>query len=68
MQIIKFDKASKWLEINAKDGDKEAYYLLAEIYCEQSKFKQAKKWAKKSIEDGNPKASELYEKYKLKKY
>jgi len=31
MQLLKFENAKKWLEINAKNGDKEAQSLLKEI-------------------------------------
>ena len=68
MQLLKFDNALYWLEINAQAGDKEAYYLLAEIYAGQEKFTKAKKWAKKSILNGNIAASELWKKYDLEKY
>jgi len=67
MQLLKFDKASKWLEINAQEGDDSSYFL-AEIYCELEKFKQAKKWAKKAMDTGNKDAEGLWQKYRLEKY
>jgi len=68
MKLLKFEDALYWLEINAQAGDKEAYYLLAEIYTEQEEFAKAKIWAKKSILNGNVAASELWKKYNLEKY
>jgi len=65
MQIIKFDKASYWLEKNAAKGDENAYYLLAEIYCSQEKFTLAKKWANKSIKSGNVESKLLWEECQL---
>jgi len=68
MQLLKFDKAIQWLKVNAHNGDTNAYYLLAEAYCQQEKFEDAKIWAKKSIKAGNVDAIKLYEKYNLEKY
>jgi TPR repeat protein len=68
MQLLKFDKAIYWLKQNAKNNDKEAYYLLAEIYCSQGKYKEAKPWAKKAMDSGNLTAKELWDKYKLKNF
>jgi TPR repeat protein len=68
MQLLKFDKAIPWLEKNANNGDVNAYYLLAEAYCNEEKFKDAKKWAQKSIDNGNSDAVELYKKFNLDKY
>lgn len=68
LQLLKFDKAIYWLEKNANDGDNEACYLLAEIYCSEGKYKEAKPWAKKAIDSGNLTAKELWSKYKLKNF
>jgi len=68
MQLIKFDKALKWLKINAQSGDTNSYYLLAEVYCNQENFSEAKTFAKKSIESGNVYAKKLWDKYELSKY
>ena len=68
MQNYQFDEAIEWLEINANDGDANAYYLLAEIYCGKEKFVDAKKWAAKAMEAGDVKAGELWKKYDLKSY
>ncbi|MDA3908684.1 MAG: sel1 repeat family protein, partial [Sulfurimonas sp.] len=68
MQLLKFDKAARWLEKDAANGDERAYYLLAEIYCEKEKFVKAKKWAKKSKESGNKDAELLWLKYNLDKF
>ena len=35
MQDFQFDKATKWLKINVKNGDEEARYLLQEIYTQK---------------------------------
>jgi len=68
MQLLKFDKAQKWLKQNAKDGDSEANYLLAEIYVEKGDLKSAKIYAKKALDNGNPQAQELWNQYKLSTY
>lgn len=68
MQLIQFDNAAKWLEINANNGDIHTYYLLAEVYCNQEKYIEAKKWAKKSIDAGNIEAQKLWKKHDLGKY
>ncbi len=68
MQLLDFEHAVVWLEKNAFNHDQEAYYLLAEIYCEQEKFSQAKQWAKKSKDSGNAQAEILWKKYHLQDY
>ena len=68
MQVIKFDKAIKWLKVNTENGDYQANYLLAEIYVQKEDFKNAKIYAKKAIESGYSEAQLLWEEYKLEKY
>ena len=68
MQLLKFDKAIKWLKINAKNGDIQANYLLSEIYIEKGNFKDAKINAKKAIDNGNLDAQNLWNTYNLSKY
>ncbi len=68
MQLLKFDKAIEWLKINAKNGDIEANYLLAEIYVEKGIFKDAKTNAKVAIDNGNLDAKNLWDSYNLSKY
>lgn len=68
MQLIKFDKAVQWLTVNAHNGDTNAYYLLAEVYCNQKRYTNAKKWAQKAMDAGYPEAAELWKKHNLKKY
>ena len=68
MQLLKFDKAEKWLKINANNGDINAYYLLTEVYCNQEKYTEAKKWAIKAIDAGHIETEELWKKNNLEKY
>ena len=68
MQLIQFDKAEKWLKINANNGNTNSYYLLSEVYCNQEKYAQAKKWARKSLDAGHVEAEALWKKYNLEKY
>ena len=68
MQLLKFDKAIKWLKINAKNGDIQANYLLAEIYVEKGEFKNAKINAKIAIDNDNLNAKNLWDTYNLSKY
>ncbi|WP_457746125.1 tetratricopeptide repeat protein [Sulfurimonas sp.] len=68
MQLLKFNEALPWLLENATNGDRGAYYLLAEIYVEQENFKEAKKWAYKAIKAGNSDAKLLWNKYNLERY
>jgi TPR repeat protein len=68
MQLLKFDKAIKWLKVNAKNGDIQANYLLAEIYVEKGEFKNAKINAKIAIDNDNLDAKNLWDTYNLSKY
>ena len=68
MRLLKFDKAIAWLTLNAKEGDVEAFYLLAEIYVSKEEFKEAAYWADRAIAKHDLKAQELWDKYKLGDY
>jgi TPR repeat protein len=68
MQILDFDKAIYWLSINAKNGDTQAEYLLAELYVEKGDFKNAKTHAQKAMNNGNLDAKQLYNDYNLSSY
>ncbi len=68
MQLLKFDKAIEWLKVNAKDGDTQANYLLAEIYTQKDDLKDAKIYAKKAIDNGNLDAIKLWDDYNLSNY
>jgi len=68
MQLLKFDKALYWLKINARHGDIQANYLIAEIYVSKEDFKNAKIYASKAINSGNKNAEILWKEYKLSKY
>jgi TPR repeat protein len=68
MQLLKFDKAIKWLTINAEHGDIQANYLLAEIYIQKEDFKNAKINAKIAIDHGILEAKDLWNDYNLSKY
>jgi len=68
MLDYQFDKAIKWLKINAKEGDAQANYFLAEIYIQNEDFKNAKIYAQKAIESGIVEAEVLYREYKLSNY
>ena len=68
MQVVDFDHAVKWLQLNAVKGDATAAYLLAEIYVEKGSFTEAKQWAKKAIDAGNNEALLLWQQYHLARY
>ncbi len=68
MMDYQFSKAIKWLKINAKNGDAQANYFLAEIYVQKEDFKSAKLYAQKAIESGIVEAEALYKEYKLSTY
>ena len=68
MQLLKFEKATQWLKVNAHSGDTNAYYLLAEAYIQIENFQEAKISAKKSMDVGNVAAANLWKKYKLDTY
>jgi len=68
MRLLKFDKAIAWLTLNAKDGDIEAFYLLAEIYVSKEELKEAAYWADRAMAQHNLKAKELWDKYNLEDY
>jgi len=68
MQLLKFDKAIKWLKINAEAGDIQANYLLAEVYVQKDDFKDAKINAKIAIDNGILEARNLWNDYNLSKY
>jgi len=68
MQLMKFDKALKWLKINAKNGDIKANYLISEIYVMREDYKNAKIYAKKAIDLGDNDARNLWREYKLSNF
>ena len=59
MQLIKFDKAIPWLEKNAQQGDIEATYFLAEIYCSQNMYIKAEPWLQRAEKAGYDKAEQI---------
>jgi len=59
MQILDFDKAIEWLNINADEGDAEAIYLLSEIYCSKGNYSESQKYKERAIELNYPEAESL---------